>query len=344
MLWILLRFKMPKFSTYLPPQVFATSKPLDQIKFIGQSLPHFDEIRISLTKALTHYASISPTQADFEEFYRVHDQEYLFKLLQMARGEKLKEFPKLSIECAGLEFSIPGYQYSLGGMFEAVHQMKSGTLERAYCFSMGGHHAYPDRGHGYCILNPLAATARYAQEQGFGKVLIIDWDYHHGDGTQTIFANDKSVYCISIHSVIDMYMSKQRVLQLGTTSAAEEVGHCNIPVLDKTFDDDFWKRFGLEGKYFRAGQIFTEFQERLEDLPWDPSIVFIFSGYDAHQEDCGRNVQDWVEEDFKQLTIFVLEMARKAECPILSVHGGGYNLPVTVSAAMAHINTLALYA
>ena len=106
-------------------------------------------------------------------------------------------------------------------MYEAVRRMKASTLERAYCFSIGGHHAHPDWGHGYCILNPLAVTARYAQEQGFEKVLIIDWDHHHGDGTQAIFANDKTVYCISIHSAIDLYMSFQKVLRQGTTTAAQ---------------------------------------------------------------------------------------------------------------------------
>ncbi len=332
---------MPRFATYLHPHVFSTSKPVDQIEFVGQSLPHFDAVRKGLVEALADYPSIPPTQADFNEFYRVHDQLYLNKLQKMARDEEVAELPKLSIECTGLEYGIPGYQYALGGMFEAVKQMKAGTLERAYCFSIGGHHAHPDWGHGYCMLNPLAVTARYAQEQGFENVLVIDWDHHHGDGTQAIFANDKTVYCISIHSVLDLYMSFQKVLRQGTTTAAEEVGQCNIPILNKTFDDDFWKQMGLEGKYYRAEQSLTEFQAKLEELPWVPDIVMIFSGYDAHREDCGRDIQEWVNEDFEKLTIYVLEMARKAACPILSVHGGGYNVPVTVSAALAHVHTLA---
>jgi acetoin utilization deacetylase AcuC-like enzyme len=79
-------------------------------------------------------------------------------------------------------------------MFEAVEQMKRGNLERAFCFCLGGHHAHRDWGHGYCLLNPLAATARYAQELGLVRVLIVDWDIHHGDGTQAIFAHDDTVY------------------------------------------------------------------------------------------------------------------------------------------------------
>ena len=334
---------MPKFATYLHPHVFSTSKPIDQINFIGQSLPHFDEIRARLAKALVDYPSIPPVQADFTEFYRVHENFYLDKLQQMARDERIQEPPKLSIECAGLEYSIPGYQFGVGGMFEAVSRMKAGTLERAYCFSLGGHHAHPDWGHGYCLLNPMAVTARYAQEQGFEHVLIIDWDHHHGDGTQAIFANDRAVYSISIHSAMDLYMSSRNVLRQGTTTAGEKVGQCNIPILHKNYNDDFWMQLGIEGKYFRAEQSLSEFQSKLGDLPWFPDIMLIFSGYDAHRDDCGRDIQGWVNEDFERLTVYALEAAKKAGCPVLSVHGGGYNPPVTISAALSHINTLATY-
>jgi acetoin utilization deacetylase AcuC-like enzyme len=308
---------------------------------MGHSLPHFEAVRAELAVALADYPSIPPIQVDFSEYYRVHQPLYLDKLQQIARDEKVAEPPTLSMECAGLEYAIPGYQYALGGMYEAVNRMKAGTLERAYCFSLGGHHAHPDWGHGYCLLNPLAVTARYAQAQGFEKILIVDWDHHHGDGTQSIFANDGTVYCISIHSAADLYMSLQRVVRQGTATAAALVGQCNIPILSKMFDDEAWTQLEIEGQYYRAEQSLSEFQMRLENLPWVPSIVLIFSGYDAHQQDCGRNIQDWLNEDFERLTISVLETAKQAGCPILSVHGGGYNLPVTVSAAIAHVKTLA---
>jgi acetoin utilization deacetylase AcuC-like enzyme len=301
---------MPKFATYLHPHTCLTSKPIDQIRFVGKSLPHFNEVRAKLADALGNYPLIPPFQADFKEFYRVHDAAYLDKLQQMARNETPAEPPKLSMECAGLQHAIPGYQYSLGGMFEAVNRMKAGTLDRAYCFSLAGHHAFPDWGHGYCMVNPMAVTARYAQELGFEKVLIIDWDHHHGDGTQAIFANDNTVYCISIHSAVDFYMSIQKVLRHGTTAAAEQVEQCNIPILNNLFDDDFWTKMKLEGTYYRGEQSLSEFQSRLDNLPWIPDIVFIFSGYDAHQEDCGQNIQEWTNKDFETLTISVLEVAK----------------------------------
>ncbi len=120
-------------------------------------------------------------------------------------------------------------------MLAAIDHMKEGSLERAYCFSMVGHHAHSNWGHGYCLLNPLAAATRYAQSVGFAKILLIDWDIHHGDGTQFIFSYDSTVYCISIHNALDLYMAKASNLKAGTTTTATSVGHCNIPVITNSF-------------------------------------------------------------------------------------------------------------
>ena len=200
---------MPRFATYWHPHTCYTSRPSEQIRFVGHSFPHFSQVRHELETALTSYPSLPVRKADYQDYLQVHTKEYLDKLALMASGELVAELPRLSAECTVLEFCLPGYLYSLGGMLEAIDQMKSGMLERAYCFSLGGHHAYADWGHGYCLLNPSAAAVRYAQDKGFDQVLIIDWDIHHGDGTQSIFASDPSVYCISIHSALGI-ISKTR--------------------------------------------------------------------------------------------------------------------------------------
>src|SRR5262249_43442498 len=175
--------------------------------------------------------------APLDLFGTVHTETYLQQLQLMAAGTPPATLPRLSSECLGMEFCLPGYQAGLGGMLEAIDQMRQGTLDRAYCFSLGGHHAYPNWGHGYCLLNPLAAAVRYAQSVGFARVVIVDWDIHHGDGTQAIFAGDSAVYCISIHSAADLYMANICGLRPGTTTSAAAVGHCNIPVLNRVFDD-----------------------------------------------------------------------------------------------------------
>ncbi len=332
---------MPRFATYLHLHTCDTSKPVEQIRFVGHSLPHSCQVRRGLEEALAHYPTLPLRQAEYADYLRVHTRDYIDKLMRMASGEPVADKPRLSIECCGLEYCLPGYLYGLGGMLEAIDRMKSGELERAYGFSLPGHHANADWGHGYCLLNPQAAAARYAQAQGFGRVLIVDWDIHHGDGTQSIFAHDRSVHCISIHSGLDLYMTSMRVMRQGTTTAGEEAGHCNIPLLSEIYPDEWIGEMSLTGKFYRAPESLAAFQAALEHIPWRPDIIFLFSGYDSHADDCGRGITNWSNQDYVRLTHLVLDLAKRAACPVLSVHGGGYKLPVTIAAAASHVETLA---
>ena len=333
----------PRFATYLHSETAATSRPPETIAFVGHSWPHFAQVRRALAQRAAAYAALPLRIAPLDAFASVHTAAYLQQLQQMAAGIVPEVAPRLSAECQGLEYCLPGYQAGLGGMLEAIDQMRAGELDRAYCFSLGGHHAYADWGHGYCLLNPQAAAARYAQAHGFARVLIVDWDIHHGDGTQSIFANDPTVSCISIHSAADLYMAKAVGLHAGTTTAGATDGHCNIPVLSQVFEDHFFEQIGLSGHFYRAAQVAAVFERALAELPWQPDLICIFSGYDGHRDDCGRRITEWTEQDFGRLTRLVLDRAALARCPVLSVHGGGYQLPVTVASAICHIEVLATY-
>jgi acetoin utilization deacetylase AcuC-like enzyme len=333
---------MPKFATYLHEHVCSTSKPIEQIQFVGQSYPYFCQVRTELAKALSEYPVLKVREANLEDFLRVHSDAYVNQLKMMARGEPVKETKNLSIECVGLEYCLPGYMYGLGGMLEAIDQMRVGELDRAYCICLGGHHAYANWGHGYCLLNPQAAAVRYAQSKGFKKILVIDWDLHHGDGTQSIFANDPSVYCISIHSAFDLYMAVMRVIKDGTTTAGEQVGHCNIPLLlEKYYKDEIVDKLGLTGKLYKASDSLSAFRSAVEQAPWSPDLISIFSGYDSHKDDHGKGITDWSDREYELLTENVLRLSQKVSCPVLSVHGGGYKLEVTISAATSHVAVLA---
>jgi acetoin utilization deacetylase AcuC-like enzyme len=216
---------------------------------------------------------------------------------------------------------VPGYEFGLGGMLEAIDQMRRGAIDRASCFSLGGHHAYPDWGHGYCLLNPLAAAVRYAQAHGFRRALLLDWDIHHGDGAQAIFANDPSVYCLSVHSAIDLYMAKVADWRAGMPSEGARVGHANLPVIHELLEE---KREAYQhyGRILRGEEAIPAFREALAALPFRPELIGVFSGYDGHKDDCGRRITNWTESDFEELTRLTLEVAERAGCPLLSVHGG----------------------
>lgn len=335
------------FATYFHPDTCQTSKAINLISFVGYSFPHYNHIRAEIAKQITIYPSLPVNKVKYSEYSRVHSHDYLQKLVFKALGKPLNQsllsLPILSIECEGLEYCLPGYLYGLGGIFAAIDKMKRGQLERVYCFSLVGHHAHINWGHGYCLLNPLATAAKYAQSQGFSKILIIDWDIHHGDGTQSIFSNDDSVYCISIHSAVDIYMAKASDLSYGTTTMAAKVGHCNIPLISEFITPDILAKIGLDGEFYRSHESLSKFQNALENLPWNPDLIFIFSGYDSHQNDCGKGITDWTNQEFQKLTKYVLDLAKKISCPVISTHGGGYNTPVTISAALSHIEILANY-
>ncbi len=338
---------MMRFATYFHPQTFYTSKSIREIPFEKYSFLYYNQVRQVLKKSLQDYPILPLRKAQIADYLRVHSYSYLRKIVLQALDRPLDQsslsLPELSIECRGLEYALPGYLYGLGGMMEAIDQMNQGIIDRAYCFSMVGHHAHRNWGHGYCLLNPLAAATRYAQVQGFEKVLMIDWDIHHGDGTQEIFSHDSSVYCISIHSAVDLYMAKASDLKVGTTDAAEACGHCNIPIIIESFPVEVLQEEGITGKFYHGHESIYAFQQALENVPWHPNLVAIFSGYDSHQDDCGKRTTGWTNDDFCKLTEITLNFAKKYECPVLSSHGGGYNLSVTVSAATAHIRTLATY-
>ena len=336
-------FNMIQFATYTHSETCATSKEVTDDMFVGNGFPHFKNIRDDLSKALALYPELPLRKVALAEYLRVHSAEYLDKLIRMSQDEKVDSKPVLSVECIGFEYCLPGYCYSLGGMYEAIDRMKAGTLDRAFCFSLGGHHAHRDWGHGYCLLNPFAAAARYAQQQGFKKVMIIDWDIHHGDGTQSIFAGDSSVYHISIHSAIDLYMSKVSSTEAGTIEYGRLVGHCNIPLLHPVFDDDFFSKINLDAEFYRVGESVTIFQKTLENVTFVPDIILLFAGCDSHKDDCGKDITDWDSPDYETLTKAVLDLSRKANCPVLATQGGGYNMPSTIAASEACVGVLATY-
>lgn len=331
---------MSGFATYLHKEMLQANKPLDQIGFTGYSVPHFRRVRDGIVAKAGHHRQLPLAKADFQDYYRIHDAQYLDGLQLLAAGKQPDPMPMLSMECNGYEYFLGAYCYGLGGLYAAIDAMKAGTLQHAYTFPLGGHHAFTNRGHGYCLLNPMAVAARYAQQHGFNNILMIDWDIHHGDGTQQIFEHDATVYHISIHDVTDLYITMKRGLRQMTAEYAQSVGQCNVPIASSYFDDDFMKKMGIE-TYFRTDKCMTAFQDALTTIPFEPDIIFVFSGVDSHVLDCGELTTAWTNDDFVTLTRLVLNMAEKFHAPLLFAHGGGYKENVTVDAAVTIIETLA---
>jgi acetoin utilization deacetylase AcuC-like enzyme len=213
-----------------------------------------------------------------------------------------------------------------GGVLNAVDAVVTGRAPNAFCaVRPPGHHATPTRGMGFCIVNNIAIGARYAQRRhGLERVLIVDWDVHHGNGTQDIFYSDPSVFFFSSH---------QWPLYPGT-GRADETGAGPGKGCTMNFP-------------FPAGSGRREILGAIEKslIPaadrFRPDLVMISAGFDSRIDDLlgGFTLTD---DDFADLTRTVMAMAAKhAGGRIVSVLEGGYTLSGLASAAAAHVETLA---
>src|SRR6185295_15172023 len=197
---------------------------------------------------------------------------------------------------------------AVGGVLVATDAVMTGQANNAFCIVRpAGHHATASMGMGFCLFNNVAIGARYVQKKyGVKRVLIVDWDVHHGNGTQAIVWSDPSIFYFSTHQA-GIYPH---------TGFVEEIGAGNImncPILG--------------GPHSRK-EVFQAFIEGLKPAMelFQPEVVFFFCGFDAHREDPLGGL-DLTDRDFFELTIIVKEIARNyATGHLISVLEGGYNL------------------
>lgn len=214
-----------------------------------------------------------------------------------------------------------------GACVAAVDAVMRGEDKNALCLVRPpGHHATPDRSMGFCLFNNVALAAQHARTaHGLNRILIVDWDVHHGNGTQDIFFADGSVLFMSIHRYGHGFYPG--------TGAADETGTgpglgttVNVPV-----------RFGASRADYHG--MFRNALEKAADA-MKPELVLVSAGFDAHARDpigsLGLDV-----EDFAVLTRMVLEVAQThAAGRVVSCLEGGYNLEALAESVQAHLEEL----
>jgi acetoin utilization deacetylase AcuC-like enzyme len=267
------------------------------------------------------YEVIQAQPATLEVLELIHTSAYIKKVLKTADHK----FTSLAPDTPASAKTYLSAFLAVGGCLNGLEALVSGKCD--VCFAMvrpPGHHALADRAGGFCIFNNLGVTARYAIDQfDFRRILIIDWDVHHGNGIQDLFYREKKV----------LYFSTHDILLYPYTGNLEETGKgrgqgytINLPFPPDLNDADLLHLYR---------DILTPVVQR-----YAPQLILVVAGFDAHHEDpIGR--MKITESAFADLTRLLIHLRNLADSPpILFALEGGYSNRGLVNSVRSVLNIL----
>ena len=263
-----------------------------------------------------HLKRINPPLASDADITRVHSEDHLAFVKSKAPSSGYSMIDGDTImNPATLTVSLR----AAGAAIAAVDAVMQGEVNNAFCaIRPPGHHAEPHRSMGFCVFNNVAIAARYAIEKyGLERVAVIDFDVHHGNGTEAAFINDPHVLMCS-------FFQHPFYPYSGLDGGDNMV---NVPLPAST-----------SGKIVRD-MISKTWIPRLDEFK--PQLIIISAGFDAHRED-DLGQMGLVEDDYVWMTKQLMEVAnRYCDGKIVSCLEGGYNLSALGRSVAAHLKTLA---
>jgi acetoin utilization deacetylase AcuC-like enzyme len=289
-----------------------------------EQVARYDAVLDALKTAglLEKVKQIGPRALTTEDLTLAHTAAYL----ELAEREILGGFDHLSTgDTTVCEASWKAAVSGAGCAVAAVEAVVKGEAKTAFCLIRPpGHHATTDKGMGFCVLNNIALAARYAQRRlGIQRVLIADWDVHHGNGTQDIFYEDGSVFVFNTHQS-PLYPGTGAARETGRGAGEGTTLNCPFPA--------------GSGRAEIYGAFETKLVPAMEKFR--PDLVLISAGFDSREGDPlgGFKLTD---QDFTDLTRLVRSIAEKtAQGRVVSLLEGGYSLSGLASAATAHVRAM----
>lgn len=268
---------------------------------------------------------IEPMPAELERVESVHSPAYIERVRQACEaGAKFIDAPDSAICPASYDIA----RLAAGGLLAAVDGVMRGELANAFCaVRPPGHHAERALSMGFCLFNNVAIAARHLQQQwGLNRVLILDWDVHHGNGTQHTFEDDPSVFFCSMHQhPAYLYPGTGYPTERGTGPG--EGTTLNLTMMPGAGDADYRKAF--EESFAPAAEAFK------------PEFILVSAGFDAHRRDPLAQIE-LSDDAFAWLSTETLALANRAcNGRLVSTLEGGYDLEALATCATAHVRILA---